>query len=153
MNILNGKRNIKKDLEKVGKFSEIVEKKITSLEPTLESKIDSLNPEELHDLDQILQIADYMLCKYENQQEMYSLLKDFVKMIQHSANSSDILKDKIDEMSFSAENSVQNMKSIQKNVTETDPFMMVKNSSNNLTNTSTPAHINEYPQKSRMETR
>ena len=145
MTIFHGKMNIKKDLEKVRATSVIVEKKMESFEPKIQSKIDSLTPEELQDFDQILKIADYMLCKYENQQEMHSLLKDFVLMIQHSANYSEILKDKIDEMSFSAENSVQKIKSLQGDVAENGP--------NNLTYSSTPFHITEYQQKFGVQTR
>ena len=145
MTIFHGKRNIKKDLEKVRATSAIVEKKMSSFEPKIQFKIDNLTPEELQDFDQILQIADYMLCKYENQQEMHSLLKDFVMMIQHSANYSEILKDKIDEMSFSAENSVQKIKSLQGNLSENGP--------NNLTYSSRPFHITEYQQKSGVQTR
>jgi len=119
---LLSRRNIKKDFEKVRKFKSIVEKNIPSGQ-TDESKIHSLTFDELNDLDQILQIADFMLCKYENQTEMLSLMKDFVKMIQYSANSSGILKDKIDELTFSAENSVKTIQSHQSDVSENTPIM------------------------------
>jgi len=155
------RRNIKKDLEKVRKYKSIVEKNL-ALGQSDESKIHSLTFDELNDLDQILQIADFMLCKYENQTEMLSLMKDFVKMIQFSANSSGILKDKIDELSFSAENSVKTIKSHQRDVSENTPFLkqnkenlgMIeqKNSGNNLTISSTPVYIQEYLSKSKEET-
>jgi len=121
MGILS-RRNIKKDLEKVRKYKSIVEKNLSS-EQSDESKIHSLTYDELYDLDQILQIADFMLCKYENQTEMLSLMKDFVKMIQYSANSSGILKDKIDELSFFAENSVKTIKSHQSDISENAPLL------------------------------
>ena len=155
------RRNIKKDLEKVRKYKSIVEKNL-ALGQSDESKIHSLTFDELNDLDQILQIADFMLCKYENQKEMLSLMKDFVKMIQYSANSSGILKDKIDELSFSAEISVKTIKSLQSDMSENTPFLkqnmenlgMIKqkNSGNNLTNSSTPVYIEEYLSKSKEET-
>jgi len=70
--------NIKKDLKKIRIFSYIVEKKLGQLDKKEESKIEKLSFEQLQDLNQLVHAADYILTKYEDNKEVYSLLKDFV---------------------------------------------------------------------------
>ena len=110
-------RNIKNDLKKIEKFSSLVEEKFSKFDKD-KKKIEELSFEELQDLNQVLQMADYILTKYEGKKEVYSLLKDFVEMINAHSTSMDILNDKISEHVISAENVISKIKNLQNDVSE-----------------------------------
>jgi hypothetical protein len=110
--------NIKKDLKKIQTFSSIIEKKLSQLDKSEESQIEKLSFEELQDLNHLVHVSDYILTKYEGKKEVYSLLKDFVEMINNSTESMDILNDKISELVVSAESAISRIKSIQGDVSE-----------------------------------
>ncbi len=110
--------NIKKDLKKIRAFSNIIEKKLGQIDKKDESKIEKLSVDQLQDLDQLVHIANYILTKYEDNKEVYLLLKDFVDMIGNSTESMTILNDKISELVVTAENSISRIKNIQGEVSE-----------------------------------
>jgi hypothetical protein len=145
--------NIKKDLKKIRAFSYMVEKKLAQLDKKEESKIEKLSFEQLQDLSQLVHAADYILTKYEDNKEVYSLLKDFVEMINNSTASMDILNDQISELVVSAESAISRIKSIQGEVSEdyslvstnkisskNESEIMPKTSTNNLTKSATPVY-------------
>jgi len=145
--------NIKKDLKKIRIFSYIVEKKLGQLDKKEESKIEKLSFEQLQDLNQLVHAADYILTKYEDNKEVYSLLKDFVEMINNSTASMDILNDKISELVVSAESAISRIKSIQGEVSEDFSLISTnkigsekesditpKTSTNNLTKSATAVY-------------
>ena len=164
MTLLKPNQNSTKDLAKIKKLSELVEKKLSKFDKKDEQKIDSLSFEELQDLNQILQLADYILCKYENKKEVHSILKDFVGIITKSTNSIEDIDDEINELVISAEGSIQRIKDLQTNVSDNYSIQNKANSKasdseedaqetsgNNLTNSSTPAYTQGYQQTSRVE--
>jgi len=145
--------NIKKDLKKIRTFSYIIEKKLGQLDKKEESKIEKFSFEQLQDLSQLVHAADYILTKYEDNKEVYSLLKDFVDMINNSTASMDILNDQISELVVSAESAISRIKSIQGEVSEdyslvstnkmsskNESEIMPKTSTNNLTKSATPVY-------------
>jgi len=145
--------NIKKDLKKIRTFSYIIEKKLDQLDKKEESKIEKLSFEQLQDLSQLVHAADYILTKYEDNKEVYSLLKDFVDMINNSTASMDILNDQISELVVSAESAISRIKSIQGEVSEdyslvstnkmsskNESEIMPKTSTNNLTKSATAVY-------------
>ena len=109
-------RNFKKNLEKVCKFSKLLEKKFNASDQKYERKIKSLSFEELQDLNEIVQRAHFILAKHEDKKEVYSLLKEFVDVIENSGNSIDLLNDEIGELIFSAENTLKRIKNLQNDV-------------------------------------
>lgn len=111
-------RNITNDLKKVRAFSSMVEKKLSKSDRTQENKIEKLSFEQLQDLNQLTSAAEYILSKYENNKEVYLLLKDFVDMIKNSTASMDILNDQIRELVVSAEITISKIKTIQGDVSE-----------------------------------
>lgn len=164
MTLLKSNENSNKDLTKIKKLSEIVEKKLSKLDKKDEKKVDALTFEELQDLNQILQLADYVLCKYENKKEVHSVLKDFVGIITKSSHSIEEIDDEINELVISAEGTIQRIKDLQTNVSDNYSIQnktpqktsnsnedTQKNSANNLTNSSTPAYTQGYQQTSRVE--
>jgi len=131
----------------------MVEKKLGQLDKKEESKIEKLSFEQLQDLSQLVHAADYILTKYEDNKEVYSLLKDFVDMINNSTASMDILNDQISELVVSAESAISRIKSIQGEVSEdyslvstnkmsskNESEIMPKTSTNNLTKSATPVY-------------
>jgi hypothetical protein len=111
-------RNITNDLKKVRVFSSIIEKKLSKSDKIQEHKIEMLSFEQLQDLNQLTSAAEYILSKYENNKEVYLLLKDFVDMIDNSTASMDILNDQIRELIVSAEMTISRIKTIQGDVSE-----------------------------------
>jgi len=113
--------NIKNNLKRIEKFSNFVEKKLSKFGKD-EQRIEQLSFEELQDLNKVLQMADYILTKYEDKKEVYALLKDFVEMINSSSTSMDLLNDKISEHLVSAENGIAKIKNLQRDVSENFSF-------------------------------
>lgn len=143
-------RNFVKDLKKVSKFSSLVEERFSQFEKNDKNKIKNLTFEQLQDLHQLTSMANFILIKYEDNQEVYSLLKDFVDMINNSIGSMDILNDKISEMVVSADSAISRIKNIQGDVSENfslistnkekdenEPKIVPKSSTNNLTKSAT----------------
>ena len=65
-------QKIKKDLNKVKKFSSLVEKELFRFDKKNEKKLEKLSLEELKDLHQLLQIANYIQSKHEDKKEIRS---------------------------------------------------------------------------------
>jgi len=111
-------RNFTKDLKKVRIFSFLAEKKLSLFDKKDENKIKNMTFEQLRDLQQLTSAANFILLKYEDNKEVYSLLKDFVDMIHNSSESVDLLNDKIMEMLVSAESAISRIKNLQGDVSE-----------------------------------
>ena len=162
MTILKNNSKFQRDIAKIGSFSSIVEKQMSKIQKSDEAKISKLTFEELQDFNKILQIANYLLCKYEDKKEIHSLLKDFVKMIVSSTNSLDALNDQIDELVISADDAIGRIKELQANVSENftvdsvlekkSPEIATKTCGINLTKSTTPVYTQEYQAKSQVET-
>jgi len=149
--ILKPNRNIKKDFEKIKKISSLVEKKLEEYKHKNDKRIEKLTLEQLQDLNEILRITDFILTKHEAKKEFYSLLKEFVDIINKSACSVEILDDEIGELIISAESTITRIKDLQGMVSKNYDFESkssneaksdkVENSANNLTNSTTAVYI------------
>ena len=146
-------RNFTKDLKKVRIFSFLTEKKLSQFDKKDENKIKNMTFEQLQDLQELTSAANFILLKYEDNKEVYSLLKDFVDMINNSMESMDLLNDKIIEMVVSAESAISRIKNLQGDVSENfslittnkpkvenKPKIMPKTSTNNLTKSATAVY-------------
>jgi len=146
-------RNFAKDIKKISKISSLVEKKLVQFDKNDKNKIKNLTFEQLQDLHQLTSAANFILLKYEDNKEVYSLLKDFVDMINNSMESMDLLNDKIIEMVVSAESAISRIKSLQgdvsenfslintnKAIVENEPKIIPKTSTNNLTKSTTAVY-------------
>ncbi len=146
-------RNFTKDLKKVRIFSFLAEKKLSQFDKKDENKIKNMTFEQLRDLQQLTSAANFILLKYEDNKEVYSLLKDFVDMIHNSSESVDLLNDKIIEMLVSAESAISRIKNLQGDVSENfslistskmndenEPKITTKASTNNLTKSVTAVY-------------
>jgi len=135
-------RNFSKDLEFVRSISYKIDKKLSNSD-SKNTKIDKLSVEELQDLNKIVSLADFLLCKYEDKKETRSILEHFVSIIRESAESIEEIDDEVSELIISAEDSINKVKEVHTNISEKFDFKKSdiktsgddsENSSNNLTN-------------------
>ena len=162
MTILNSKRNFSKDIERIRELSSKIDKKLSEVKSS-DDKIDKLTLEELQDLNKIVGIADFMLCKYADKKEIHSILKHFVSIISDTANSLENLDDEISELIISAEDSINKVKEMHVHISEKSDFKKRyhdgpdynehETSAINLTNFGTEVNPAEYQQNSQGDMR
>ncbi len=158
LTILNSKRNFSKDIERIRTLSLKIDKKLSEAKPS-DDKMDKLTLEELRDLNKIVGIADFMLCKYADKKDTCSILKNFVSIISDTANSLNDLDDEISEPIISAEDSINKVKDMHTHISEKSDFKKRyhdgpdydehETSAINLTNLTTEINTLEYQQNSR----
>ncbi len=158
MTILNSKRNFSKDIERIRTLSSKIDKKLSDTKSSDGDKIDALTLEELQDLNKIVGIADFMLCKYADKKEMRSILKHFVSIVSDTASSLENLDDEISELIISAEDSINKVKDMQSHISQKSDFKKryhdgpeyneAETSAINLTNFATEVNTAEYQQNS-----
>jgi hypothetical protein len=163
LTLLNSNRIFSKDVERIRTISSKIDKKLSAFKLTDEDKIDKLSLEELQDLDKIVGIADFMLCKYADKKEMRSILKHFVSIISDTANSLENLDDELSELIISAEDSINKVKDMHTHISEKSDFKKKyhdgpeynehETSAINLTNFGTEVNPREYQQNSQGHTR
>ena len=163
MTILNSKRNFSKDIERIRALSSKIDKKISEAKPSDDDKIGKLTLEELQDLNKIVGIADFMICKYADKKEMHSILKHFVSIISDTANSLENLDDELSELIISAEDSINKVKDMHTHISDKSDFKKQyhdgpeynehETSAINLTNFGTEVNPAEYQQNSQGHTR
>ena len=163
MIILNSKRNFSKDIERIRALSSKIDKKISEAKPSDDDKIGKLTLEELQDLNKIVGIADFMICKYADKKEIHSILKHFVSIISDTANSLENLDDEISELIISAEDSINKVKDMHTHISDKSDFKKQyhdgpeynehETSAINLTNFGTEVNPAEYQQNSQGHTR
>ena len=120
--MLNSKHNFLKDIERIRSISSIIDKKLSDVKSSDADKIDKLTLDELQDLDKIVGIADFMLCKYTDKKEMRSILEYFTSIITDTANSMDNLDDEISELILSAEDSINKVKDLHARIDNESDF-------------------------------
>ena len=120
--MLNQKRDFSKDIERIKSISSIIDKKLSEVKPSEDSKIDKLTLEELQDLDKIVGIANFMMCKYEDKKEMRSILKHFTSIICETASSLEDLDDEVSELIISAEDSINKVKEMHTHISDKSDF-------------------------------
>jgi len=122
LTLLNSNRIFSKDVERIRSISSKIDKKLSAFKLTDEDKIDKLSLEELQDLDKIVGIADFMLCKYADKKDMGSILKHFTSIISDTANSISSLDDEISELIILAEDSINKVKDMHTHISEKSDF-------------------------------
>ena len=160
--MLNQKRDFLKDIGRIRAISSKIDKKLSEIKPSDDSKIDKLTLEELQDLDKIVGIADFMMCKYADKKEIRSILQDFTSIISETANSLGDLDDEVSLLIISAEDSINKVKEMHTNISEKSDFKKryhdgpdfdeQETSAINLTNIATEINTVEYQQNSPRDT-
>ena len=116
MKNLGNKLRGKTDLADIRNFSKLVNKRLEEVNKNNEFKINQLDVDELNDLNKLLQIADYILCSYEEKKELHSILKKFVDVINESIFSIENIDDKTNELIISADSTISKIKNHQINM-------------------------------------
>ena len=114
--MLNSKHDFLKDIARIRSLSSVIDKKLSQVTPSDADKIDKLTLDELQDLDKIAGIADFMLTKYADEKEMYSILKHFTPIITETMDSMGNLDDEISELILSAEDSINKVKDLHSHI-------------------------------------
>jgi len=158
LTILNSKRDFTKDIDRIKTLSSKIDKKLSAIKPSDDDKLDKLTLEELQDLNKIVGIADFMLCKYADKKEMHSILKHFVSIISETAKPLENLDDEISELIISAEDSIGKVKNMHTHISEKSDFKKKyhdgpdysehETSAINLTHFATEVNKGEYQQNS-----
>ncbi len=120
--MLSTKRNFSKDLGRIRSVSSKIDKRLSKVKSPDDSKIDRLTLEELQDLDKIVGIADFMMCKYADKKEMRSILRHFTSIISETADSLRDLDDEVSELIVSAENFMGKVKDMHANISAKSDF-------------------------------
>ncbi len=159
--MLNQKRDFSKDFQRIRSISSKIDKKLSEVKPSDDSTINKLSLEELQDLDKIIKIADFMMCKYSDKKEMHSILKHFALIIHETASSLENLDDQVSELILSAEDSINKVKDMHTNISDKSNFKKkYRNGPDynahetcaiNLTNFVTDINTVEYQQNSKGE--
>ncbi|PIN84195.1 MAG: hypothetical protein COV65_01590 [Nitrosopumilales archaeon CG11_big_fil_rev_8_21_14_0_20_33_24] len=157
LNFLNPKADLPKDISNIRSISVKIEKKLSASDV----KIDKLTLEELQDINKIVGLANFMLCKYEDKKETRLILQHFVSIIGESAQSMENVDDDISELILSAEDSINKVKNMHSKISEKSDLKKSylddsddesKNGSINLTNFTTPFNTSKYQEKSQGDT-
>jgi len=122
LTILNPRRNFSKDIERIRTISSKIDKKLSEVKHSDDNKMDKLTLEELQDLNKIVGIADFMLCKYDDKKEIHSILKHFASIIFDTAKSLENIDDEISELIISAEDSINKVKYMNTRISEKSDF-------------------------------
>ncbi|QLH11195.1 hypothetical protein [Nitrosarchaeum sp. AC2] len=157
LNFLNPKTDLPKDISNIQSISAKIEKKLSESGV----QIDKLTLEELQDINKIVGLANFMLCKYEDKKETRLILQHFVSIIGDSAQSMESVDDDISELILSAEDSINKVKNMHSKISEKSDLeksyldesdVESKNGSFNLTNFTTPINTSKYQEKSQGDT-
>ena len=100
------------NLEKIQQIKSIIEKNIGQNQLSIKN----LEPEELYDYQKILQICEFILVKYENKKSLYENLKKLVNVLDTTMMSIESLDDEINELSISADLSINRLKDFKSNL-------------------------------------
>lgn len=107
-------RSLGDDLKKVRLLSSKIEDRLHGHD----NSIERLSEEQLGDLNEILKLADYLLTKHEDKKDFHDLLKEFVAMINRSAQAVEEIDGDIEELVLSAEASLSRIRDARASVTE-----------------------------------
>lgn len=152
LGILHG-RDFVKDIELVKSISEKIDKKL-SKEKIPQDKIDRLSLEELQDLNKIVGLANFMLCKYEDKKDTKAILEGFVSIIDDACKSVGGIDDEIAELLVAAEDSLNKVKDTHAHISSKSDLQRPAPArhgragagANNLTNIATEINPLEYQQ-------
>ena len=160
--MLNSIRDFSKDISRIKTISSKIDKKLSELKPTEDQAIENLTFEELCDLNKLVGIADFMLCKYSDKKELHSILHYFKSIISDTANSIVEIDDEVSELILAAEDSINKVKDMHTHISDKSDFKKkyhdgpdyneYETSAINLTTFVTQIHPLGYQEKSQEDT-
>lgn len=147
-------KDARQDLQLIQSFTSKIS---TKLSKNSEFSLDDLENDELQDIGKLLQIAKFLVVKYEDKKEMSKIMHDFVEMIEAYSQSIENIDDDVTELVVSAQNSINRLRDVHTNISSKFDFdsKQAKESiigANNLTNSSRDFNTSEYLQNPQEKT-
>ena len=121
MTILNPLRGSDGEIRRVRSISSGISKRLSALDSPDEA-VASLSREELQDLNRLVGIADFLLCKYSDKKEAYTVFKEFASIVARTADSLEQIDDDISELMLSADDSVGRITYMRERISERVDF-------------------------------
>jgi prophage tail gpP-like protein len=106
-------------LDKIKNLSSKIEQKISQKgKDESDSFIDTLSVEELKDMRQVMQAAEYLLTKYQDKRDIQVFLQEFIGIILNASNSVNGLKTELEDLVISAEFALHQIQTLHDDMTE-----------------------------------
>jgi hypothetical protein len=110
-------------LDKIKTLSSKIEQKISQKgKDESDSFIETLSVEELHDIRQVMQAAEYLLTKYQDKRDIQVFLQEFIGIILNASNSVNGLKTELEDLVISAEFALHQIQTLHDDMTENLAF-------------------------------
>lgn len=107
------RRSLQRDIKRVRAVSARIEGRLRESE---DARMDRLTGEQLRDLGEVTRLAGYMLARHEDSRDMRDMLREFVDMINGSAESISELDGQIEELALSAEAAIRRIRDAREGV-------------------------------------
>ena len=117
MTILRPLRGSDGEMRRVRSISSGISKRLSALDSPDEA-VASLSREELQDLNRLVGIADFLLCKYADKKDAYTVFKEFASIVARTADSLEQIDDDISELMLSADDSVGRITDMRERISE-----------------------------------
>ena len=153
------RRDFVQDIELVRSISAKLDKKLAKSVPA-QDRLDRLTAEELLDLNKLVGLAGFLLCKHEEKKHTKEILEEFVLIVNSACRSIDGLDDEIAELLVEAEDSINKIRCLHANMSDksdvarlSGPGRKAQVGANNLTNTAIEINPLEYLRASQHDSR
>ena len=120
---INDQSDLSGHLDEIKTLSSKIEQKISQKgKDENDSFIETLSVEELKDIRQVMNAAEYLLTKYQDKRDIKVFLQEFIGIILNASNSVNGLKDELEDLVISAEFALQQIQTLHDDVTENLAF-------------------------------
>ena len=110
-------------LDQIKNLSSKIEQKISQKgKDEGDSFIETLSVEELKDIRQVMQAAEYLLTKYQDKRDIQVFLQEFIGIILNASNSVNGLKTELEDLVISAEFALHQIQTLHDDMTENLAF-------------------------------
>lgn len=142
----DGQSDLSGHLDKIKNLSSKIEQKISQKgKDESDSFIESLSVEELKDIRQVMQAAEYLLTKYQDKRDIQVFLQEFIGIILNASNSVNGLKTELEDLVISAEFALHQIQALHDDMTENLAFGKV--SQTNIDDFRIPSLLSTLTQK------
>ena len=142
----DGQSDLSGHLDKIKNLSSKIEQKISQKgKDESDSFIESLSVEELKDIRQVMQAAEYLLTKYQDKRDIKVFLQEFIGIILNASNSVNGLKTELEDLVISAEFALHQIQALHDDMTENLAFGKV--SQTNIDDFRIPSLLSTLTQK------
>ena len=124
MTILNPLRGSDGEMRRVRSISSGISKRLSELDSSGDAAaaVEDLSREELQDLNRLVGMADFLLCKYADKKEAYTMFKEFASIVAKTADSLEQIDDEISELMLSADDSVGRISDMRDRISDRADF-------------------------------